>query len=201
MSGPLRTALSYLDRGYHKNVIISNHALIHTGMTYTAGHSQDDVADAASIELSILTGANYEAHLEIHAVSEGKAILEVYENRTITGGTTLDPRNKNRSLTRAADGGAVTTATLDALCQEVVKYAPATSSGGTLLMSQKMISSGVGATTAVATGGSRNEWILAPSTQYTVILTNDAGTAKDLALGFEWYEHPRNSQQAPEVLD
>lgn len=201
---PLRQGRAWRDDGYHLDTIISTHALIHTGMTYTAGLAGDDVANNAFIEITFLVGSTYECHLEVSYGSEGKALLELFESRTVAGGGAMTPRNKNRSLTRSAVGATagaeVSIATLDALCQETLTSNPVTSTGGTTLQSQVLISSGAGASTTPATGGGRAEWILCPGVQYSIRLTNTAGSAKDLALGLEWYEHPRNSQQAPEVL-
>jgi hypothetical protein len=185
---------AFRDLGYHLDVIISSHALVHTGMTYSTGLYNEVVADDGTLELSILTGANYEAHLEIAAQSGGSSLLSVFEGRTVSGGGAVTPRNKNRSITTSVTGGALDP---DAACQETVTSNPVSSTGGTTLQAAFLLG-GTGPLSGGASASSRAEWILKRSTQYTVILQNLGGGNKAMALALEWYEHPANYIQYPE---
>lgn len=195
----LRPANSYVDNGYHVNSQDSVHTQGHNGMLWSTRRYEATVAAGADLVLSILTGATYEAHLEFEVDTGGAATVQLVEGSTITGGTALTPRNRNRSLTRAANGSAVTIATLDALCAETVKYGSGISSGGTAIISDTIRAGGTPFTSGAETA-EREEWILAPSTQYSIIVTNTEATAKYARIVAKWYEHPRSSDQRPEVL-
>ena len=102
-------------------------------------------------------------------IYNGAAKIQIYEDATFTGGTPITPRNRNRNI--ALPVGIMTVSS------------GVTSINGTLLESNY---AGAGAR-SVGGSGSRDEWVLKPSTIYRIDLIGlAAGT--DAILKLVWYE-------------
>lgn len=169
-------ALSYLDGGEHVNIQPWDHALIHQGKTYTFGQYVENLVNNGIINLALEASGTKNLHTYFTLSSEGKGIVDYLRQvTTITGGTTLSPRNKHGSFSDAPVS--VATATLD----------PTTITGGTL-MPRLLIPGGSGGLTAGATSTNRDEWVISSGQIGVFSFTNTAGVAKDVSFNILFYE-------------
>ena len=156
--------------------IPSEHMHTHEGetyiLTYLIPHGSELANDGTAV-LGFETGDK-----DIHAIwevtVEGTSHLLFKEGATITGGSSLTPKNKNRN---GDDDDTTVTVTL----------APTISVAGTALASY-MAGSGKPSQGGGGAAGGRDEWVLKPNTTYTVELINRSGGAILGGFSFEWYE-------------
>lgn len=137
------------------------------------------VADDAQINI-VVDMTDVDADESIHCIfeleAEGNCEVFGYENVTYSGGTTYTPVNMNRTSNHTPPSGLVikTNATL-------------TTTSATTLMNQ-FVSGGKGKDSAGGGARGGHEWILKPGLKYAIALVNRAGAAKEMSLGFEFYE-------------
>jgi hypothetical protein len=132
---------------------------------------------------SLLSGGSYTFVGEVGAIpvhfhnfnvdtSNGPVTVELIENPTITvAGTPVTTFNRNRNSVNiaslAVSGGATVT-------------------GGTVLATRKLFSTGTGANVKAGDAGLSGEWDLKVNTAYAIRIT--AGADFDWAANFFWYE-------------
>lgn len=157
------------------------HHEIHEGHTFSVAAYDDALADDDFIEFVFTVGTPKEAHLVYGAVCGGDGVLSFYEDpTTVSGGSELTERNKNRIIGDAGN-------------QVSVLQDPASIGGNGTLLEQFVIPGGTGGNATGGTVTQRAEWILRPDKLYLLRITNIAGLAKPVSLKAEWYEHtPEN---------
>jgi hypothetical protein len=125
-----------------------------------------------SIDIALAFPSGVTPSISINGLCAGNAMGYLYENASVTGGTSITPVNKNRNSTIASQGVALLNPTVNSL--------------GTMILSQILI----GGEGKKASGGTvdGSDLILKPLTTYLFRLTNVNGTdhAAEIILG--WYE-------------
>jgi hypothetical protein len=125
-----------------------------------------------SINIALAFPSGVTPSISINGLCAGNAMGYLYENASVTGGTSITPLNKNRNSTTASQGVALLNPTVNSL--------------GTMILSQILI----GGEGKKASGGTvdGSDLILKPLTTYLFRLTNVNGTdhAAEIILG--WYE-------------
>ena len=125
-----------------------------------------------SINIALAFPFGVTPSISINGLCAGNAMGYLYENASVTGGTSITPLNKNRNSTTASQGVALLNPTVNSL--------------GTMILSQILI----GGEGKKASGGTvdGSDLILKPLTTYLFRLTNVNGTdhAAEIILG--WYE-------------
>lgn len=132
----------------------------------------DPLPENQSIDIAIAFPAGVTPTISISGLCAGDAMGYLYEGASVTGGTSITPVQKNRSVLTASQG--------------VALYNPTVSSLGTMILKQILI----GGTGKKAGGGSTggSDLILKPLTTYLFRLTNVNGTAHAAEIILEWYE-------------
>lgn len=172
----IEPAKCFIGGGDHISTIGSPHSYIHQGHTYCSGHLAEGVANDASLELLLVTGATYQAHLSMEVAGGGDYYVSIFEDTTTSDdGTALTERNKVRAITDTAN--------------VTVTHTPTITGDGNQLGPTRYFPGGRAAAGAGVMGASREEWVLDVSTKYLIRVTNKAGSAKTLAAFCEWYDH------------
>lgn len=148
---------------------------LNEGVAFALGIVRDfsnPLPDNQSIDIAIAFPAGVTPTISISGLCAGDAMGYLYEGASVTGGTSITPVQKNRSLTTASQG--------------VALYNPTVSSLGTKILEQILI----GGSGKKAGGGSTgsSDLILKPLTTYLFRLTNVNGTAHAAEIILEWYE-------------
>lgn len=161
------------DRPYP--IIDVNHLRMHEGRGFYAYHLNpysSMLAAGASIDIAIAWASGKTPHLIYSANCGGDAEIYMYENATVTGGTSFTALNRNRT-------SATTSST-------AILINPTVSSLGTKLHGE-FIAGGIG---KKAGGGDAyaSEQVLDDLTTYLFRLTNVNGTSHMAHLYLEWYE-------------
>ncbi len=168
LADPLGNALVTISFPHHK---------IHLGITFNASFKILTLANAASLDILLVTGANKEAHLTARFVCGGDAEILIYEDTTtqapLNDGTALAEVNLHR--------GSAVVSTL------VATHTPTINALGTLLI-DGAIGGGTGGNAAGGTIRVGTERILARSKKYLFRLTNRSGGVKIGSIVLEWYE-------------
>lgn len=147
---------------------------IHNGLAYEISGSGSIVV--ATNPTYVFTGVTGTIPVHFHAFnvdsSNGPITIELIENPTITvAGTPVTPYNKNRNSTKTST---------------MAVAAGATITGGTVIATRKVLTSGVGVNVNAGSGGIVGEWDLKTSTTYALRIT--AGVDLDWAANMFWYE-------------
>lgn len=156
-------------------IIDVNHLRMHEGRGFYAYHLNpysSMLAAGASIDIAIAWASGKTPHLIYSANCGGDAEVYMYENATVTGGTSFTALNRNRTSTTTSS--------------TAILINPTVSSLGTQLHGE-FIAGGVG---KKAGGGDAyaSEQVLDDLTTYLFRLTNVNGTSHMAHLYLEWYE-------------
>lgn len=157
-------------------IIESDHHEIHEGDTYLVSYKTPDaspLADNGTVSF-VITTSSLEIHLVYDHACGGDSEFELSEAPIVTAatGTALTPQNKNRNFPNVN----VTTVLRD----------PTITNIGTLL-ENTFEPGGTGPQATGGIGGSRNEWILKPTTKYMLRVTNRSGNNQPGSIRVEWY--------------
>jgi len=146
---------------------------IHSGTFYRAG-SQKNVANGGTFIFVITTpDTTTRCHFNPNVEVELEASVELWENPTsVTGGTSVTPRNGNRNY---ADVSSMTV-----LIDPTVNLTGATQLGN-LVLGSKRNSGG--------DGSPQHEFILKRNETYVIIVTNQATAANETNIVCFWGEH------------
>lgn len=155
------------------------HNTVHHGDYYQIGYYAAGVLNNANIALLIKNGIK-PIHCVIAGSSGGDAIINVYEDPTITtNGTRIEAYNQNRSSTNIASGSYYHTPTISA-------------NGNNAVPPNVYIPGGSGGNSFGGSGGGPvrqgAELILAKNKNYYIVLQNIAGTAQKLNILVGFYE-------------
>jgi len=158
----------------HLVVMDSVHAQTHAGRLFGTGVFDVALADAASLDLLIITAASGVNHLRADIVAEGNSVGFLYEGTTVTAnGTPIVPVNRNRLSANVASAQFFTAPSLQTLGTELGR--------GYLVGGDKSKTVGDDSSTF-------SEWLLAPSTTYMIRLTNISAGPEIASLNVIFYD-------------
>ncbi|MGL4679687.1 MAG: hypothetical protein ACRCWC_09955, partial [Plesiomonas shigelloides] len=157
-----QSSLDELDNftGY-KVTVASDHSYIHQGIGFTVSGVSTSIAAAGTYVLSFVTPADKYIHWRPTGLSSTANVLQMRlaEDSTVTGGTAVTPRNRNRISGNVA--------------KTLVNVGVTLSTEGNILFYGQV---GSGSNAANATGGSNDgsaeEWVLKRNTTYSLRFEN-----------------------------
>lgn len=173
-----------LDNLFKVPIIIDvQHHEIHEGDSFSATHD-DTLANGGTISLSFKTPATTkQPHFTFLGRSSGESSICLNEGVTATSSTGNQHPVYNRKRDSANETDLLEdTAGTGFTAGNIAEGA--TISGGTCIYEEHF---GAGQTRGGATAG-RNEFLLAPDTEYEVVLTSEAAS-NDCEVILDWYEH------------
>ena len=156
-------------------MIMTDHANIHTGDLYTA-ITKFNMLAAGTRKITFQTPATRYMHFRPSLISStlDKLTIDLYEGSSgNTAGTPLTAVNRNRISTKIA-ASVVTdnqTVTTNGTAIDQIYLGGSTTSGVIFLGS-----------------GAEDELVLKQNTVYTLLFTNGSASAQDVAVRLKWYE-------------
>jgi hypothetical protein len=152
-----------------------NHLRLHEGRAFYAYFLNGDanqLADDASIDIAIAWATGKYPHLVFDVKCGGDAEFTIYENATVTGGTSFTAINRYRPSANTSSSA--------------ILINPTVTTTGTPITGE-FLSGGSG---GQATGSSAFsfQYVLSPLTTYLFRLTNRSGQAHMAHVMIEWYE-------------
>lgn len=191
--GPLTTGLArlYRDFGDFQTEMVSlapydsvsgapywldvAHYEIHYGGMFHAEFVDDSVADDGTVDVLLRTGDTAD-HAIFEVAVGGQSSVQMFEAPEVgAAGTEISSLNMNRLVTRTAE--------------TLLYHTPTITATGAMTMVNRIIPAGATAQTRVGGQSSKGvEWVLAPSTDYLLRITNTSGGAVPVSVMFEWYE-------------
>jgi len=161
-------------------VIQEQHRILHDGFYHVCTGKDTGWLDAGVKVFQLKTAALNFPHIQTMLLNFGKGDVDfvAYEGATITvDGTPLPVFNANRNSTKTPLLELFAAPTVGANGTEIFRlWTPPTATG-------------VGqSANGIAGVGQGSEWILKPSTDYLVIMTNNSGATIDFSYEFSWYE-------------
>jgi hypothetical protein len=148
---------------------------LHEGRAFYAYYLNGDanqLADDASIDIAVAWAAGKYPHLVFDVNCGGDAEFTIYENATVTGGTSFTAINRYRSSANTSSSA--------------ILINPTVTTTGTALTGE-FLAGGSGGQAGGAAAFSF-QYVLAPLTTYLFRLTNRSGQAHMAHLMIEWYE-------------
>lgn len=159
--------------------IDSAHRNIHEGFSYHATGRVASLANGASLEMLIVTGALCFPHINsaLFSLADSPADIETYKDTTVSAnGTEVPSWNRNLNSSNVAGCKLYSGPTITADGEQIHdRFIPDT--GGTGINDVGTISPNFG-----------EEWILTPSSNFMIRLTNNSGGAIQLSFEMLWYE-------------
>jgi hypothetical protein len=152
-----------------------NHVRLHEGRAYYAYFLNGDankLADDASINIAVAWASGKTPHLVFDVICGGDAEFTIFENATVTGGTSFTAINRYRPSTNTS--------------ASAVLINPTVTNTGTQLTGE-FLAGGSGGQASGAAAFSF-QYVLSPLTTYVFRLTNRSGQAHMAHLMIEWYE-------------
>jgi len=166
------------------------HHEIHGGSGWDISEKADLPADDfLDVRITTAAGTKY-VHLTIEYHSEDETEWWLYEDVDLdtahgAGGDVVDltPRNHRRP---SGDSGTIITASYIINTNLANADADTDTTDGAILLAHGQQGAG---RNKPSTGGSREEWILAPDEDYTLRFEDIGGSAGYVAFHLDWYEH------------
>lgn len=156
-------------------VIAHTHQKVHEGRYFSGGYYNAAVADTASLDILIQTGASSSPHMVFSVASQGDALTYIYEDATFSAaGTTVAMTNHNRNSAKVFD------------C--TVTHTPTITGVGTQLDGTGYSAAGEKNASSGGNFGFSSEFVLAASTTYLFRVTNVSGSACKIAAILEGYQ-------------
>lgn len=150
------------------------HAQTHAGRYFSGGFYNASVANGASIDILIQTGAQ-SFHLRFDGSSSGDSTIRFYESATFSAaGTAVTMSNHNRTSAKTFVG--------------TVTSGPTITATGTQLNGTDYVAGGTKNQSVGGSGGYANEFILSLNTNYLIRFTNDSGAAAKMNMSVYGYE-------------
>ena len=155
------------------------HYMVHQGFVFHISHTIAALANTASHEILVKVPASTYPHLHKHVtyVGAGDVDLDIFEGTTVSAdGTAITSHITNRNSSN-------TPGTL-------FYHTPTVTDDGTLIHDQWVppTSSGTGGSHDGADASTGEEWLLAPSTNYLIRITNNSGDTIRVWEEILWYE-------------
>ena len=161
-------------------VVPSPHRIIHDGFAYMSSGKQTGWLTSTTKTFLINVPADTRPHVQTMLMAFGSGDIDfvAYEGATTSDdGAPLITVNVNRNSTNTADTTLFAEPTITDNGTEIYNlWAPPTGAG---------VGQSANGVTDVGQG---NEWVLAPSTKYLVILTNNSGNTIAWSYEFMFYE-------------
>lgn len=186
MRATVKTDKSQVDRftGFAATVS-SDHSYIHDGIGFTYSGTTGSVSAAGTYTVSFVTPAADVGYIHWRPTGLSSTAntlqMRLAEGSTVTGGTPATPRNRNRNSKKTSNVS--------------VSYGVTLSAEGTILEYAQV---GAGSNAANATGGgsdgSNLEWVLKPSTTYSLRFENVGSTTATVGyFNLFWYEEKKGN--------
>lgn len=173
--------IAEIDRTTNAIIMIdSSHHEIHDGTNFRAEVTAN-VGSGNTLSLSITTpAAPNQCHMTVLVHTGNSANIAIHEGVSLTAntGNAVTPRNSNRNYADNSSAVVKSQATINTT-GSVQLYGGFTGPPGSTPADDD-----VG-----GMHGGRHEWILKPSTTYSVILTETGSAAQLMRIEFDWYEH------------
>jgi hypothetical protein len=157
------------------------HRVGHDGFLYHASGKVTGMVDTNVDDFLIVTPASPEVNFSSVGlkVGEGDVDIQVYEDTTVSAaGSALTELNTNRNSSNTPG--------------TVLTFGPTVTGVGTLIHTDWIppTATGIGATPGGAStiGGKGEEWILKPSSNYMIRITNNSGATIAYQWEMAWYE-------------
>jgi len=161
-------------------VIQEQHRMVHDGMLFQTSGKQTGWLDAGTKTFLINVPADIYPHIQVMDLSFGSGDIDFVAREGVTtsnDGSVLPSTNVNRNSSNVA--GIVLSAepTITVPGTDIFTlWAPPTATG-------------TGQSASGLSGvGQASEWVLAPSTKYSITLTNNSGGTIAWSYEFSWYE-------------
>jgi hypothetical protein len=154
--------------------------MVHDGFMFTVSGKQTGLADAGVFDTLIKVPAATFPHITIYRFSFGRGDIDLlaYEGTTVSAdGTAVTASNMNRNSTNTPDTDFF--------------HTPTVTSPGTLMYTlwTPPTTAGIGGSAEGVTDIEHGtEWVLKPSTNYLIRMTNSSGATIDHAFHVIWYE-------------
>lgn len=150
------------------------HQKVHEGRFFSGGHYVASVSNNGTLDILFQTDATHTFHGVAEATCGGNALMQMYEGVTFSAaGTAMTLTNHNRNSSKVIPSGVTHTPTITGL--------------GTQLNGTKLIPGGSGGTSSGGTGDFAREFVLKPSTNYLLRITNISGIAQPMSTTIEGY--------------
>lgn len=149
------------------------HALTHAGNLYTVSGIANAVPDASDFTLGVTVPLGSELHMALAGTSSGDAEGFIYEASTFTGGTLVQPINRNRVSSNTLTGF-------------TFSINPAVSALGNVLFSTYM-PGGVKKDAGGSSGESFGEWLLGAGS-YIFRFVNTSAADATMSAQMTFYE-------------
>ena len=183
---------AYDDFSHAITTIDSGNRNIHEGFSYHATGRVASLANGASIEALIVTGAFCYPHINsaLFTLADSPADIATYKDTTVSAnGTEIVSWNRNLNSSNTAGCKIYTGPTITADGEQIHdRFIP--DNGGTGINDVGTISPNFG-----------EEWILTPSSNFLIRLTNNSGGAITVTFEMLWYElgYPNKSTVHTEI--
>ena len=156
--------------------IEAEHHEVHESNMYIVAHRFEDVADDGVVRFRIILAATKRLHCKFELAVGGNSRFDLYQGTTYDAdGTELVEYNQDRGAADSASPSTYHTPTVNTLGTKIL---PGVLPGGV-----KNFAGG-------GSARSFTEWILKPSTDYLLVITNVSGGVIDIAVTAEFYEIP-----------
>ena len=161
-------------------IIDTDHKYIHEGILFETYFQVNLTAATGVSYISLTTPADKYIHYRPSYIvsSVDKLTVEFFEGSTVTAGTGSDltnvNHNRNSAVTSKVTAKSGVTVTADGTKLTSTYIPGSTGTGGTRVGS--------------AFGPAANEWVLKPSTTYTIKLSNTSSAANLVQINLFWYE-------------
>lgn len=150
-------------------VILFEHHQVHEGETHRAQFVSTNLG-TGTVKFGVTVPAGKHPHMVFGVdIYDGSVKVEIKEGATFTSGSAVTAYNRNRSLSTVAPGTTITSGV--------------TTTDGTLI--ETLFAGAAQKTTN--TSRSISEWILKPSTIYSVTVTGLVSNSQAV-VAFDWYE-------------
>ena len=169
----------FVDEGDHANTIPWQHVYLHRARRYLVNNYNAALGDGDTIDIAIISGAVWAAHIIWEAAAVGDMLIQVFRGASITGGTAMDIINRNQE-------GTVRPSTFQA------KLNPTVESGGDgidLTTGGILLPGGSAGRAVGGAGEGREEFIQCVNETWLYRITNISGQARKTNLRLDFYEH------------
>lgn len=153
----------------------AEHTKTHQGRMFRTCGLFSGVPDGGTADFLIKVGSNQELHTKIGVAAGGNSLIYLREGVTTSDdGTSVAAYNMDRTSSLITDASFFQTPTL--------------TSTGTPLCGEFLTGGGDRFTRVGSRIRDNNEWILAKSTNYDVLVTNNSGATSTIEVLMEYYE-------------
>lgn len=168
----------FIDDGDHINQIPWEHVYLHKKKRYIINNYNAALANNGTIDIVVMTGADYAAHIVWLANIGGDALITIFRDSTgVSAGSALVPANRNQEAPIRAS-------TVSALLNPTI-----VGDGDPLITGGVLLPGGTGGAAQGGGGEGRDEFIQPVSTTFLYRLTNVSGQVKKMNFGLDFYEH------------